>query len=129
MESPIVTHQLTGNPPILSHDTLHCRTVEPSHIQEVEDQTRDLTRDLAEVLSQHNDGRTWIFGDTPTILDAYVTALAARLFDIQRFDLLSDTVRVYAEGVIKTEEWHKVAHGRPTNWDRSMGHVAELDPL
>ncbi|KAK5998772.1 hypothetical protein PT974_01154 [Cladobotryum mycophilum] len=112
------------------HDTTHSRTLEPDNIELVEEQARDLMQDLEDILIEYNDdGKTWIFGDYPTILDAHATALAARLMDMERDDIVTVPVWEYAKGVMATEEWNKVTYGRRTVWDISVGHVAKLNPL
>ncbi|KAM4064877.1 Thioredoxin-like protein [Hirsutella rhossiliensis] len=106
------------------------RTLEPDSILRAEEQAQDFMRDLSEVLGEYGgEDRTWIFGDKPTILDAHATALAARLIDAKRLDVLSEAVQLYTRRVLETEEWKAVTHGRPTLWDTSIGHAADLDPL
>ena len=78
---------------------------------------------------EYHQGGTWIFGDRPSILDAHATALLVRLLDCKMEHLMSDNVKEYARGVVATPEWARVTHGRPTLWDVSMGHVANLTPL
>lgn len=113
-----------------SHDSQYSRTLEPENITHVEDQARDFMRDLAEVLKQHDqEGTTWIFGHRPTILDAHAAVLTARMMDLGRFDLVSDTARVYATAIKETKEWAKATHGRPMVWNALLGSVADLDPL
>ncbi|GJN81228.1 hypothetical protein PLIIFM63780_004760 [Purpureocillium lilacinum] len=105
-------------------------TLEPENILRAENQAHDLMSDLATLLEVHKgEGKTWIFGDRPTILDAHAVAFAARLLDQQRFDLVLDAVKGYVEVVRDTDEWRKVTHGRSTLWNVSMGHAADLDPL
>lgn len=87
-------------------------------------------RDVTDILKTHNEqGTTWIFGDQPTILDAHTTVLAARMMDLGRFDLVSDSARIYATTVMETEQWKKATHGRPTLWNVSLGPAADLEPL
>ncbi|KAL3955092.1 hypothetical protein ACCO45_010655 [Purpureocillium lilacinum] len=86
-------------------------------------------RRALEIKIHKGEGKTWIFGDRPTILDAHAVAFAARLLDQQRFDLVLDAVKGYVEVVRDTDEWRKVTHGRSTLWNVSMGHAADLDPL
>lgn len=112
------------------HDTYYSRTLEPDNILRAERQAHDLMSDLASLLEvPKSEGKTWIFGDKPTILDAHAAALTARLLDQKRHDLVLPAVKEYTEVVLKTEEWRRVTHGRPTLWDVSMGHAADLHPL
>ncbi|KAJ6444119.1 thioredoxin-like protein [Purpureocillium lavendulum] len=105
-------------------------TLEPDNILRAERQAHDLMSDLASLLEvPKSEGKTWIFGDKPTILDAHAAALTARLLDQKRHDLVLPAVKEYTEVVLKTEEWRGVTHGRPTLWDVSMGHAADLHPL
>lgn len=122
---------------VFSHDSQHGRTVEQSNILRVEEQSRDFIRDIADLLQERNsssdeangNGKPWIFGDTPTILDAHAATLIARIIDLERFDLVSEPARVYASAVMETNEWKQVAHGRPTIWNDELGPVEDLDPL
>lgn len=83
---------------------------------------------LLESRSRAQDS-TWIFGATPTILDAYATVFAARLADLSREDILNDTLRQYVTRVKATPEWNEVTHGRPTLWHESLGPVEEFVDL
>lgn len=122
-------HELT-RAPAHSHDTCHSRTLDPESVLQAEEKARDFMGHLSEVLGEHRgEDTTWIFGHKPTILDAHATALAARLMDAKRLDVLSEAVQIYTRRVLETEEWRAVTHGRPTLWDTSMGHVADLNPL
>ncbi|UNI24373.1 hypothetical protein JDV02_010124 [Purpureocillium takamizusanense] len=132
LESPELTgaHRRALEIKSVFHDTYYSRTLEPDSISRAEKQAQVLMSDLASLLEVHKgDGKTWIFGDRPTILDAHAVAFTARLLDQKRSELVLDAVKDYAEVVFKTEEWRKVTHGRPTLWDVSMGHAADLDPL
>ncbi|PHH64066.1 hypothetical protein CDD81_5059 [Ophiocordyceps australis] len=112
------------------HDTYYSRILEPEQIEGAEQQVRELMRDLDAILSRHQgQGKTWIFGDEPTILDAHATVLASRLAESRRFDMVSEPVRTYADRVQATQDWNEVTQGRPTLWDMSRGHVADLDHL
>ncbi|OAA74051.1 Thioredoxin-like protein [Cordyceps fumosorosea ARSEF 2679] len=111
------------------HDTLHSRTIELEHIAQVERHVSELMAELAGIIEEHGaDGSRWIFGQQPTILDAYASALMIRLLDNERLELLPPTVQAYAKAVQASEEWRQVTHGRPTVYQASMGAVADLDP-
>ncbi|PHH76894.1 hypothetical protein CDD82_3764 [Ophiocordyceps australis] len=113
-----------------SHDTYYSRILEPEQIEGAEQQVRELMGDLDAILNRHQgQGKTWIFGDEPTILDAHATVLASRLAESKRFDMVSEPVRTYADRVRATQDWNEVTQGRPTLWDMSRGHVADLDHL
>jgi glutathione S-transferase len=87
-------------------------------------------RHLSETLEKyHEEGKPWIFGHEPTILDAHAAVLAYRMMDLGRDDLLPDIIRRYATAVRETKEWKKVTHGRPTVWNISLGPAAHLNPL
>ncbi|KAF7548073.1 hypothetical protein G7Z17_g7281 [Cylindrodendrum hubeiense] len=104
-------------------------SLDPENVAEAEEGALEFMHDLVEVLKEHNQGKTWIFGDQPTILDAHVTALAVRLMDVDRSDLLPDEVQVYARSVTATPEWHRVTSGRPTIWDDSLGKVEDFTSI
>ncbi|KAF7556753.1 hypothetical protein G7046_g6223 [Stylonectria norvegica] len=109
------------------HDTTQGKWLDPENVARVEALARDFMRELLDVLRMHQRGGTWIFGARPTILDAHATALAARLIDVERYDLLPDEAREYARGVMATPEWKEITHGRPTIRDTSWVQQ-ELEP-
>lgn len=85
--------------------------------------------ELAVVIEEHRtEGSRWIFGQQPTILDAYASALIIRLLDNKRLELLPPAVQAYGKAVQQSDEWNQVTHGRPTVYEASMGPAAELDP-
>ncbi|KAJ3473981.1 hypothetical protein NLG97_g10047 [Lecanicillium saksenae] len=111
------------------HDTLHSRTIEPEHIAQVEAHVSEFMVELAGIIDENKTTDSpWIFGQQPTILDAYASALIIRLLDNKRLELLPRTVQTYATAIQESVEWNKITHGRPTVYERSMGPVAELDP-
>ncbi|KAL6880982.1 hypothetical protein J3F83DRAFT_20242 [Trichoderma novae-zelandiae] len=111
------------------HDLCHNNMFTPASIEDVEAKAREFVQELESALNEYNRGKLWIFGDRPTILDAHATALIARLMDVSRQDLLTERVQEYARGVLASEEWNEVTHGRTTLWNVSLGHVADLKPL
>ncbi|KAH7019970.1 hypothetical protein EDB80DRAFT_212466 [Ilyonectria destructans] len=108
------------------HEFTHSSSLDPENVAEAEAGALEFMHDLVEVFKEHNQGKTWIFGDQPTILDAHVAALAARLMDVDRGDLLPEEVQAYARSVIATPEWNRVTSGRPTVWDDSLGKVEDF---
>lgn len=100
----------------MSHEFTHSSSLDPENVAEAEEGALEFMHDLVEVFKEHNQGKMWIFGDQPTILDAHVAALAARLMDVDRSDLLPEEVQAYARSVIATPEWNRVTSGRPTVW-------------
>lgn len=114
---------------LASHDLFHNSMFTPTGIADVEDKARDFVQELDTLLNEQHQGKLWIFGDGPTILDAHATALIARLMDVRRQDLLTERVQEYARGIFASEEWDEVTHGRTTLWNVSLGHVADLNPL
>ncbi|TQV93064.1 hypothetical protein V2A60_003624 [Cordyceps javanica] len=111
------------------HDTLHSRTIEADHIAQVETHVSGFMAELAEMIEEHKtEGSRWIFGQQPTILDAYASALMIRLLDNKRQELLPAGVQEYAKAVQASDEWNQITHGRPTVYDASMGPAADLDP-
>ncbi|KAK7408865.1 hypothetical protein QQX98_008988 [Neonectria punicea] len=109
------------------HETTNSSSLDPDNVTEAEEGALEFMHELVEVLRDNNRGRTWIFGDQPTILDAHVTALAARLMEVDREDLLPEEVQAYARSVIDTPEWKRTTGGRPTTWDDSLGKVADFE--
>ncbi|KAL7938037.1 hypothetical protein V8C35DRAFT_290677 [Trichoderma chlorosporum] len=111
------------------HDMFHSDIFTPSNIAEVEAKARGFMQELDAILRERSQDQLWIFGDKPTILDAHAAALIARLMDVNRQDLLTDSVQEYARGIFASDEWDEVTHGRTTLWNVSLGHVADLNPL
>lgn len=112
------------------HDTIYGRMMEPANVEDVESRASSFCREIAALREESKDSGIYLFGDKPTILDAYATTLVARLMDLGRDDLISSSVtREYAFGIINTEEWLRTTLGRPTVWKASLGHVHELSPL
>ncbi|RFU75034.1 thioredoxin [Trichoderma arundinaceum] len=111
------------------HDLCHDDMFTPENIQDVEDKARSYIEALDRALSEHSQGKLWVFGERPTIVDAHATAMILRLIDVNRQDVLTERVQEYARGVSASEEWDEVTHGRTTLWNVSLGHVADLNPL
>jgi glutathione S-transferase len=107
----------------------HNTTFTPSGIKDVEDKARSFVQELDKTLSEENQGQRWIFGKRPTIADAHATAMIARLMEVKRQDLLTERVQEYTRGVLASEEWNEVTHGRATRWNASMGDVTLINPL
>lgn len=76
----------------------------------------------------YHEGDVWLFGQAvgPTILDAHLVPLITRLQDCGRQDLVPGILAAYAGRVRSTDAWREATHGRPTMWDVSMGHVADM---
>lgn len=109
---------------------MHGSSLDPDNVQQVETRARTFIDGLANLIQRHRQGGTshgqYIFGGNPTVLDAVATTLLARLMDMQRDDLVDDTVRNYALGVLGTDEWLKTTQGRQTVYDESLGKVADM---
>ncbi|GFP53192.1 hypothetical protein TASIC1_0002037600 [Trichoderma asperellum] len=98
-------------------------------IKDVENKARIFIQELDKTLDEESQGHRWIFGKRPTILDAHATVMIARLMEVKRQDLLTERVQEYTRGVLASEEWNEVTHGRATRWNASMGDVADMNPL
>ncbi|KAK6197291.1 hypothetical protein LQW54_010753 [Pestalotiopsis sp. IQ-011] len=110
----------------------HRETQEPALREEnVEAAERSATLLFADVLkiytAQENGAALWIFGETPTVLDAHLVPLIARLLDCERTDLVPTELQVYALAAMSRPEYQAVTHGRRTLWDVSVGHVHLLE--
>lgn len=87
-------------------------------------------QDLTDLLRKENrPDSIWVFGEQPTILDAYATVFALRLMELNRDDLTTAEVREYAARVKGSPEWDETTHGRPTLWNESLGPVELFNPL
>ncbi|KAF4124599.1 hypothetical protein GMORB2_5265 [Geosmithia morbida] len=109
------------------HDTKFRTTLDADNIETVESQARDFIRSVSDLLrrrqrQQQQQGdedfsgsAIYIFGTRPSVADAVVTALLARLMDVGRDDIVDDeTARDYTTKVISSSEWQKVMQGRRT---------------
>ncbi|KAK1461668.1 hypothetical protein CMEL01_14622, partial [Colletotrichum melonis] len=84
---------------------------------------------FCEISDTYHEGDVWLFGQAvgPTILDAHLVPLITRLEDCGRQDLVPGILAAYAGRVRSTDAWREATHGRPTMWDISMGHVADME--
>lgn len=93
--------------------------------------TETMVRELGVTLLgiYKDDGSPWLFGEAvgPTVLDAHVTALYARLVDNQRGDLIPEKLQRYTEQMRAGPEWRGMLRGRSTIWNSSVGDVDKLD--
>ena len=72
-----------------------------------------LTQDLEKVVK--DSPTDWCFGlDQPSALDAHLVVFIARMQDVDRADLIPETLRQYAAKAMKTDEWQSVMQGRST---------------
>ncbi|KAE8155071.1 hypothetical protein BDV25DRAFT_135404 [Aspergillus avenaceus] len=96
--------------------------------QQRTNKARDLFSDVLLEYDKFNRGGVWIFGDDigPTVLDAHIVAFIARLIDVQLMEFVPSELLKYAKVVMGLPEWEQVMHGRPTEWDPSLGPVDEL---
>lgn len=99
-------------------------------MEEAEELAREWCRDVSDLRQRFGRSGLYLFGDKPSILDAYATTLIARLMDLDRDDLISDSsIRDYAIAVMNTDEWRRTTFGRKTIWDESLGPVHQLWPV
>lgn len=101
-----------------------------SAVFDAEVRARAWCEEVGVLKEQHGRQGVYIFGDKPSILDAYATSLVAHLMDLGRDDLIAnDTVRHYAMGVMSTLEWCRTTAGRRTIWEEADGPVSRLSPI
>ena len=76
----------------------------------------------------NSQGSLWIFGDAvgPTVLDAHFASFVVRMIDAKQEELVPDELLDYAKRIITLPEWTEVMHGRSTMWNKSYGHVRDL---
>ncbi|KAH9898826.1 hypothetical protein F4778DRAFT_771816 [Xylariomycetidae sp. FL2044] len=74
------------------------------------------------------DPGEWTFGARvgPTVLDSHLLPLVLRCLDAGNAELVPPELRHWAEIRKRGDSWEKVMHGRPTQWDPSMGPVADM---
>ncbi|OAQ98095.1 hypothetical protein LLEC1_00802 [Akanthomyces lecanii] len=106
---------------------LHRETLETAltdvMVAEAENQARALFQD---VMTVYSAGDAWIFGNSPTILDAHLVPFIIRLLDCSRDDLVPESLQEYANKHAASGQWHRVMQGRPTMWNVSLGHVSDM---
>ena len=124
--SPTLTEQTR------SHQVNYAHALSDANTAKTEVLARAVLLDITEEYRRYGAGSAaWIYGDAtgPTMLDAHVVTLLARLFDNNRHDLVPPELERYGKAVMEGPLWKSVTHGRPTNWNPSLGHVRNLNPL
>lgn len=62
----------------------------------------------------------WLFGQrNPTELDAHLVVMIARLQDVGHHDLISKSLKEYADTAYATPEWKEIMQDRTTMYDGS----------
>ena len=83
----------------------------PSEVGRWEKQACTILASLEETLDPHNK---WLFGDSPTALDAHLIVLITRLEDIGKAHLVPQALQMYASRARKESAWQKVVPGKKT---------------
>lgn len=96
---------------------------------QAETKTHELCNTLMKIYQKQGSSSRWLFGNEPTVLDAHVVAFFARLLDVNRDDLIPESLREYTARIVSGTEWEEVVHGRSTMWSVAIGHVHLLDPM
>lgn len=101
-------------------------TLEDDQVALAESQANEV---FGETIDTYHEGDEWLFGKPvgPTILDAHLVPLITSLPDCGRQDLVPGILVAYAARVRSTGAWREATHGRPTMWDISIGHVADME--
>ena len=95
--------------------------MEPVKQQENNKAATKLLERLGQVLEQHGTGskpQSWLYGSTPTALDAHLTVFLARLEDINHLDLVPEILKSYKDWVTKER----------TEWREMMGGLRTMPP-
>ncbi|KAH8880249.1 hypothetical protein GQ53DRAFT_755230 [Thozetella sp. PMI_491] len=113
------------------HDLKTRWCIKPETVLQAKQQAKDLFADTLEQYKKHGQGSLWIFGDQvgPTLLDAHIVPLIARLMDVHREELVPDELLAYAKKVIDSPAYQQVTHGRATLWNISYGRPDKLKEL
>ncbi len=70
---------------------------------------------LLESLTTHlAEPQSWIFGPTPTALDAHLVVFIARLTDVGRDHLIPAKLKDYCAWAMQKPEWVAMMNGRKT---------------
>lgn len=119
-----------------SYDDNLAYALRPENIEKAKAQAADLFNELLLLYRQHHSSSatekehdTWLFGAAtgPTILDAHAVALIARVDDAGQPELVPSDLLTYARRVRSLPAWDAVNHGRKTIWNKSYGHVHQLE--
>lgn len=103
----------------------------PENVEDVKLKTQFFIEAVARLLRREgrSDGE-FIFGSTPTLLDAVATAFLSRLADADQKGLAEDAlVWNYHEKMTETEAWKETLHGRKTIWKLEDGPAEKWQPL
>lgn len=100
----------------------------PESVAWAKRQANDLFQAVLAQYNVHSQGSLWIFGDLigPTVIDAHFASFVARMIDARQEELVPTELLDYARRVIALPEWTEVMHGRSTMWNKSYGHVRDL---
>lgn len=81
-------------------------------LDDLEEMTKR-TVSILEMCSEHLvEGEKWLFGlETPTALDAHFVTFIARLKDINKGDLVPQSLLTYAAAAQNMAEWKNVVQG------------------
>ncbi|KAL7782758.1 hypothetical protein V8C43DRAFT_295523 [Trichoderma afarasin] len=81
-------------------------------LDDLEEMTKR-TISVLEMCSEHlMEGKKWLFGlETPTALDAHLVTFIARLKDINKGDLVPQSLLTYAAAAQNMAEWKNVVQG------------------
>lgn len=97
--------------------------------ERVRDAEQRVTQIFSQLLQRYDSSSPWLFGNEPTVADAHIAPLITRMMEAPRLDLIPEPLQQYARTVMASPAWKEVTHGRPTTWDMSLGHVADLDAI
>ncbi|VUC33192.1 unnamed protein product [Clonostachys rosea] len=112
------------------HDNLYSSLLDPDNITLIEEKVLRFVDNIGDIIKNRPSAASYLFGDKPTLLDAHAATFLAHLIDLQRIDLLSNpSVREYALGITRTDEWHNITKGLRTVWDESVESVQGLNPI
>ncbi|KAJ9150706.1 hypothetical protein NKR23_g3388 [Pleurostoma richardsiae] len=103
----------------------------PESIAKAKKQAEELFEDISALRAKTTEQSLWIFGDAvgPTVLDAHVAPLIARLIDAGKEDLVPGELLEYGKRLTALPAWAEVTHGRSTIWNISYGHARLLKDI
>jgi len=80
-------------------------------VREVESQVGLFLDAVTDILDKRVGDGIYLYGASPTVLDAVAVSLLARLMDVGRTNLLTDTLISYHNAIRQTREWTDIVQG------------------
>lgn len=118
----------------LSHNENNGVAFQPAVVAKARSGLQAIFTEITEHRRQSGASNTeveWTFGTQvgPTVLDSHLLPLVLRCVDAGNSELVPAELRRWAGIKAKSPAWQKVMHGRSTQWDPSMGPIADMQEM